>query len=88
MSRHPHSPAIQVLTNPLAFAMRVLRNFQAHRGFLLAGAIAYNALLSLVPLLILSVIVLSRLVSPAELLDTLGRYLEWMVPSQSSAVLE
>jgi len=88
MSQHPHSPAIQVLTNPLAFALRVLRNFQAHRGFLLAGAIAYNALLSLIPLLILSVIVLSKLVSPAELLETLGHYLEWLVPSQSYAVLE
>ena len=52
------------------------------------AAIAYNALLSLVPLLILCVIALSHLVSPAELLDTLGRYLEWLVPSQSSAVLE
>ena len=88
MSQRPHSPAVQVLTHPLAFALRVLRNFQDHRGFLLAGAIAYNALLSLVPLLILSVIVLSRLVSPAELLDTLGHYLEWLVPSQSYAVLE
>lgn len=88
MSRHPHSPAFQVLTNPLAFALRVVRNFQAHRGFLLAGAIAYNALLSLVPLLILSVIVLSDLVAPDELLGTLARYLEWLVPSQSSAVLE
>lgn len=88
MSQHPHSPAVQVLTNPLAFALRVLKNFQAHRGFLLAGAIAYNALLSLVPLLILSVIVLSRLVSPTELLETLEHYLEWLVPSQSYAVLE
>ena len=88
MSQHPHSPAVQVLTNPLAFALRVLKNFQAHRGFLLAGAIAYNALLSLVPLLILSVIVLSKLVSPTELLETLEHYLEWLVPSQSYAVLE
>jgi YihY family inner membrane protein len=88
MSPHPHSPAVQVLTHPLAFVLRVLGNFQAHRGFLLAGAIAYNALLSLVPLLILSVIVLSRLVTPAELLETLGNYLEWLVPSQSHAVLE
>ena len=88
MSQHPHSPAVQVLTNPLAFALRVLQNFQAHRGFLLAGAIAYNALLSLIPLLILSVIVLSRLVSPTELLETLEHYLEWLVPSQSYAVLE
>jgi YihY family inner membrane protein len=88
MPKHTHSPAVQVLTSPLAFALRVLKNFQAHRGFLLAGAIAYNALLSLVPLLILSVIVLSRLVSPTELLDTLEHYLEWLVPSQSYAVLE
>jgi len=88
MPKHTHSPAVQVLTNPLAFALRVLKNFQAHRGFLLAGAIAYNALLSLVPLLILSVIVLSRLVSPTELLETLEHYLEWLVPSQSYAVLE
>ena len=88
MPKRTHSPAVQVLTNPLAFALRVLQNFQAHRGFLLAGAIAYNALLSLIPLLILSVIVLSRLVSPTELLETLEHYLEWLVPSQSYAVLE
>ena len=88
MSHPPYPPAVQVLTRPLAFVLRVLKNFQAHQGLLLAGAIAYNALLSLVPLLILCVIALSHLVSPAELLDTLGRYLEWLVPSQSSAVLE
>ena len=74
--------------HPLAFALTVLRNFQAHQGLLLAGAIAYNALLSLVPLLILSVILLSDLVAPSELLGTLERYLEWLVPSQSAAVLE
>ena len=74
--------------HPLAFALTVLRNFQAHQGLLLAGAIAYNALLSLLPLLILSVILLSDLVAPSELLGTLERYLEWLVPSQSAAVLE
>lgn len=88
MSRHPHSPAVQVLTHPLAFVLRVVRNFQAHRGFLLAGAIAYNALLSLIPLLILSFIVLSQLVSPTVVLETLEHYLEWLVPSQSHAVLD
>ena len=88
MPQRHHSPAVQVLANPLGFVLRVLKNFQAHRGLLLAGAIAYYALISLVPLLILSVIVLSRLVSPDQLLDTLGRYLDWMVPSQSAAVLD
>jgi YihY family inner membrane protein len=88
MPARPQSPAIQVLIHPLGFALTVLRNFQAHQGLLLAAAIAYNALLSLVPLLILSVIVLSNLVAPSELLETLARYLEWLVPSQSAAVLE
>lgn len=54
---------------------------------LLAGAIAYYALLSMVPLLILSVIALSHLVDQAELLNTLRHYLDWLVPSQSKAVL-
>lgn len=39
------------------------------------------------PLLILSVIALSHLVEQAELLATLGHYLEWLVPSQSKAFL-
>lgn len=58
-----------------------------HARGLLAGAIAYYALLSVVPLMILAVIALSRLVDQAELLRTLDRYLEWLVPSQSRAVL-
>ena len=73
MSAHQHSPAVQVLMHPLAFVLTVLKNFQTHQGLLLAGAIAYNALLSLVPLLILCVIVLSNLVAPSELLGTLER---------------
>lgn len=54
---------------------------------LLAGAVAYYALLSVLPLLILSIIALSHFVDQAELLNTVGRYLEWLVPSQSKAVL-
>jgi YihY family inner membrane protein len=80
-------PARQVLKHPLGFAWQVLRGFGHNQGLLLAGAIAYYALLSVVPLLILSVFVLSHLIDQAELLDTLGRYLEWLVPSQSRAVL-
>lgn len=80
-------PALQVLKHPLGFVFRVLRGFSANQGLLLAGAIAYYALLSVVPLLILTVFLLSNLVSQAELLGVLGRYLEWLVPSQSQAVL-
>lgn len=79
--------AERVLRNPWAFAWRVLRGFAANQGLLLAGAIAYYALLSLVPLLILSVILLSELVDQAVLLGTLAQYLDWLVPSQSAALL-
>ena len=54
---------------------------------MLAGAVAYYALLSIVPLLILTVIALSHFVDQNELLQTLHRYLEWLVPGQSRAII-
>jgi uncharacterized BrkB/YihY/UPF0761 family membrane protein len=66
--------------------MRVLR-FRANQGLLLAGAVAYYTLLSIVPLLILLLIVLSQIIDQGELLATLGRYLEWLIPGQSGAVI-
>jgi hypothetical protein len=66
----------QVLKHPAAFALQTLKGFSDNQGLLLAAAIAYYALLSVVPLLILSVIALSHLVEQAELLATLGHYLE------------
>jgi YihY family inner membrane protein len=80
--------ATHVLGSPAAFAWRVLKGFRANQGLLLAGAVAYYALLSIVPLLILTVIALSHLIDQGELLQTLGRYLEWIVPSQSSAIAQ
>jgi membrane protein len=85
--RHGMTPAQQCLAHPRAFAWRVLCGFRANQGLLLAGAIAYYALLSTVPLLILSVIALSHLIPEHELLDTIGRYLAWLVPGQSNAVV-
>ncbi|HEX7891119.1 MAG TPA: YihY/virulence factor BrkB family protein [Ramlibacter sp.] len=77
-----------VIAHPGTFARRVLKGFQSNQGLLLAGAVAYYALLSVVPLLILTVIGLSHFVERAELLTTLGRYLEWVVPGQSKAIIE
>ncbi|MBE7941602.1 MULTISPECIES: YihY/virulence factor BrkB family protein [Ramlibacter] len=80
--------AAQVLQHPGAFALRVLKGFKANQGLLLAGAVAYYALLSVVPLLILIVITLSHWIDQAELLDTLGRYLGWLVPGQSGPIID
>ncbi|HSC65834.1 MAG TPA: YihY/virulence factor BrkB family protein [Caldimonas sp.] len=81
-------PAAQhVLRHPWDFAWQVLKGFKANQGLLLAGAVAYYALLSIVPLLILIVFALSQLIDQRELLATIGRYLEWLVPGQAQAIV-
>jgi YihY family inner membrane protein len=77
----------QILKHPGAFAVRTLQGFRANQGLLLAGAVAYYALLSIVPMLILTVIALSHFIDQAALLQTLSRYLEWLVPGQSRAIV-
>jgi membrane protein len=79
--------AAYVMAHPGAFVLRVLKGFRNNQGLLLAGAVAYYALLSVVPLMILIVIALSHWVEQGALLATLGRYLEWIVPSQSRAIV-
>lgn len=77
-----------VLRNPVAFALQVLKAFQANQGLLLAGAVAYYALLSIVPLLILMVIALSHVIDQDVLLATLLRALEYVVPGEGRAVVD
>jgi membrane protein len=76
-----------VLKHPGAFAIRVLRAFRANQGYLLAGAVAFNTLLSILPLLILILIVMANFVEETALLTTLGRYLELVVPGESDAIM-
>lgn len=78
---------IYILSHPLRFTLQVLRGFRANQGLLLAGAVAYYALLSIVPFLMLVVVALSHFLDPVELLDTLRRYLELLVPGQSRPIV-
>lgn len=77
----------QISRRPLTFIWQTLRAFRANQGLLLAGAVAYYALLSIVPLLILCVIGASHFVSENELLGTIKRGLEWVAPGQSAPLL-
>jgi YihY family inner membrane protein len=77
----------EVLRSPGAFALRSWRAFRANEGLLLAGAVAYYALLSLVPLLLLALITLSHFVDRALLFDTLERYLGWLLPGEGKPVM-
>jgi len=80
-----HAPPL--LRHPLRFIWQALKAFRANQGLLLAGAVAYYALLSIVPLLIVSVIALSHFIEQAALLEAVGRYLEWLLPGQSRAIV-
>ncbi len=78
---------VYVLKNPVVFTLQVLKAFQANQGLLLAGAVAYYALLSIVPLLILMVIALSHVIDQEVLLTTLRRALEYVVPGEGKAIV-
>jgi len=79
--------AAHVFSHPGAFAWQVLKGFKANQGLLLAGAVAYYALLSLVPLIILIGIAVSHFVPQEQLLEAVHRYLEWLVPGQSGPLV-
>ncbi len=71
----------------LAFAGRVLRAFARNRGILLAGGVGYNALLSLVPFLILIVAALSIFFEEARILEALRWELTALVPQHADTIL-
>jgi len=82
------SPAVEIARHPVPFIGEVLREFRRNHGLLLAGAVAYYMLLSIVPLLILLVAALSHILDPAALMATLGRYLDLIVPGQTQPVVQ
>jgi YihY family inner membrane protein len=84
---YPRQRLAEVLQHPGRFLLQVLKGFRANQGFLLAGAVAYYALLSIVPLLMLIMIALSHVVDQGELLQTVSRYLEWLMPGQSQGIV-
>jgi len=76
-----------ILSHPLAFTLSVIKGFRANQGLLLAGAVAYYALLSIVPFLMLVVVALSHFIDQGELLHTMRRYLELLLPGQSASIV-
>ncbi|HET8876468.1 MAG TPA: ribonuclease R, partial [Casimicrobiaceae bacterium] len=74
--------ARKIASDPLCFLKQTVRAFRANQGLLLAGGVAYYTLLSIVPLMILLVIILSHVIEAEALLATLARYLEIVAPGQ------
>ncbi len=69
-----------------AFIRGVLSDFRRNQGFLLAGAVAYYTLLSLVPMLTLLLIGLSHIIDQKRLIDTVAANIDFLVPGQADAI--
>jgi membrane protein len=70
------------------FVLRVLGRFRQNQGLLLAGAIAFYTLLSIIPMLILILIVLSHFIDPEQLIGTMSTFLELAMPGYAAALTE
>ena len=71
-----------------SFMVRVLRGFKRNQGLLLSGAVAYYTLLSVVPMSILALIVLSNFIEGEQLFHTLSTYLEMVIPGYAATLTE
>jgi membrane protein len=72
----------------LDFASAVLKRFVRHRGLLLAGAIAYYLLLSMLPLTILVFVGLSQFVGQDEVIRILSVQLELVLAAGAEPILD
>jgi membrane protein len=70
------------------FTLRVVRDFLRNRGLLLASALGYNTLLSIVPLFALVIVALSSIVEPGVLMQAIATPIEALLPGQGNAVTE
>jgi len=70
------------------FLLRVLRSFKRNQGLLLSGAVAYYTLLSIVPMSILALVVLSHFIEEQLLIHTLSTYLEMVIPGYAATLTE
>jgi YihY family inner membrane protein len=68
------------------FVLHVLRDFQRKKGLLLAGAVAYYTLLSIVPLFAIILVGLSHFIDQEMLIQTIVRNLELLTPGYAASL--
>ncbi len=72
----------------LAFITNVVHNFRYNQGFLLSGAVAYYTLLSVAPLSILILTLLSNVIGEERLVATMATYIDMVMPGYTTTLLE
>jgi YihY family inner membrane protein len=65
---------------------RVLKGFKRNQGLLLSGGVAYNSLLSIIPMLALILIGLSQFIEQEKLLEIIIQELELIVPGHAQQI--
>ena len=70
------------------FLLRVLHGFIRNQGLLLSGAVAYYALLSIMPLTILALIVLTHFIEEQQLIQALSTYMGMVIPGYAATLTE
>jgi len=83
----PGPPAAGIPRFP-GYTATVTGDFKRHHGYLLAGAVAYYTLLSVVPMTILVLTVLSHVIGEEVLISTMSTYLEMLVPGYAATLLD
>jgi len=71
-----------------SFLLRVVRGFMRNQGLLLSAAVAYYTLLSIVPLSIIGLIVLTNFIEEQQLIHTLSMYLGLIIPGYAATLTE
>jgi YihY family inner membrane protein len=75
-----------ILQRPGRFLWRVLVGFKRNQGLLLAGAVAYYTLLSLIPMLALILVGLSHFIEEEQLYNTILSNLKLVIPAYAESV--
>ena len=75
-----------VINHPGRFLLDVLRGFRDNQGLLLAGAVAYYTLLSIIPVFALVLIVLSQFLDQELLFETVSTILAMAAPIRSEVL--
>ncbi|MCG6974820.1 MAG: YihY/virulence factor BrkB family protein [Acidiferrobacterales bacterium] len=83
----PSTRAQHVVNHPLGFVWQVLKAFQSNHGLLMAGAVAYNALLSIIPMLALFAVAISQWFDPQLVLSATKDYVDIVAPGKAAPVM-
>lgn len=78
----------RILHRPGRFALLVLSAFKRNQGMLLSGAVAYYMLLSIIPLIVLLLVGLSKVLPEDQLMATVESDLGLIIPAAADMVGE